>query len=306
MVDRFEGCIAGGAIGDAWGSAFENTTSINQPKTYYWNEDAIAAAPENKWQLSDDTQLTLATCEALAEKNYSPQILAGYFLQYYKQNKLRGIGASTLKAIVDLQAGIHWTQSGRSGEFAAGNGVAMRIAPFAFFPFISKEDIYDATRITHRNDEAYAGALAVYLSIKAILEKKWNGYNSLIEIAIPQLPDTNVRDRLITINNSNIANITEAAKLGNSGYVVDSVPLAIYAASQSPNIGMIKMFEEIIQAGGDTDTNASIAGQIAGCLAGIKNIPNTLAKKLQHMPDYFWMKGITDKTKNALAKYYEK
>jgi hypothetical protein len=43
----------------------------------------------------------------------------------YNKGKLTGLGASTLKALRDLQVGAHWALSGWSGEYAAGNGAAM-------------------------------------------------------------------------------------------------------------------------------------------------------------------------------------
>jgi len=296
MKNNFEGCIIGGVIGDAWGSSYEFESVVDYSKTYIFGE-LPKETIEREWQITDDTQLTLATCEALCENSYTPEKLSKYFLDYYKANKLSGVGASTLKALRDLEVGIHWSLSGRTGEFSAGNGVAMRIAPFAFFSAISREDIYNATKITHKNDEAYVGALAVFLTIQSIVAKKWNGVNDLFEIIVNQLPDTKVRDRFIEISKlPKSTTIETVSKLGNNGYVVNSVPFAIYSATQVLEVGMSEMFEKIIQAGGDTDTNASIAGQIAGALIGIDNIPKCLIDRVKVIKEYSWIKGIINKT----------
>lgn len=293
--DRFESCIICGALGDAWGSSYENEIKIDDSQIFYLGGKKFR--PRN-WCITDDTQMTLATCEVLSESNFTPENLINKFTEYYRNRKLIGIGASTLKAILDTEAGIHWSHAGRVGEFAAGNGGAMRIAPFAFFPHITRQNIFDACRITHRNDEAYAGALAVYLSIKAILHSEWNGNNNLLDLIIPEIPDTNVRDRLIEINkqgpNSSIA---ETAELGTNGYVVNSVPFAIYCSTKILDLGLEEMLRQIINAGGDTDTNASIAGQIAGTLIGTRDIPPQLILKLQNLSDYQWIKQIIDQTK---------
>jgi len=291
----------GGAIGDAWGNSYELESVVDYSKTYFWGE--ILKEHENReWHITDDTQLTLATCEALCTVPYSPENLSKLFLIYYKTKKLSGVGASTLKALKDLEVGIHWSFSGRTGEYSAGNGVAMRIAPFAFFPSISREDIYNASKITHRNDEAYTGALSVFIAIRSVIKKEWNGENNLLEIIINQIPDTKVRDRLIEINNlPESATINDVSKFGNNGYVVNSVPLAIYSAAQILKIGMTKMFQELIKAGGDTDTNCSIAGQIAGTLLGIDNIPKALINKVRGMKEYDWMKKIIDRTKKEIG-----
>src|SRR5438477_11563155 len=116
--DRLAGCIIGGAIGDAWGCAYENL-SFNEDTTTFYLSKPIE--PERTWSFTDDTQLTLITLEALLNSDkLTPQILASNFTLYYKKRKISGIGASTLKALQELEAGGHWSQVGRSGEFAAG------------------------------------------------------------------------------------------------------------------------------------------------------------------------------------------
>ena len=299
ISEKFEACIIGGAIGDAWGSSYENEVQIDTSKTYI-----LGRTPENKrtWAITDDTQLTLASCEALSDdKGFSPKLLSEYFIKYYKERKLTGIGASTLKAIIELEEGGHWSQVGRSGEYAAGNGAAMRIAPFAFIKTISREDVRDVCKITHKNDEAYTGALAVFLSIKAIINKEWNGNNNLFDLLIPQLPDTRVRDRLIEINSMGENRpISDISKLGNNGYVVNSVPFAIFAASQILKLGITNMFQTIIDLGGDTDTNSSMAGQIAGTLIGLENIPDELLSQLKTLDEFKWIREIIDKTKTRI------
>ncbi|UTX49632.1 ADP-ribosylglycohydrolase family protein [Chryseobacterium sp. MA9] len=298
-LDRFEACIISGAIGDAWGSSYENEVETDDSQIYYLGKKNIK---RRVWGITDDTQMTLATCEVLSEGSFTPENLINKFIEYYRSNKLTGIGASTLKAILDTEAGIHWNQAGRIGEFAAGNGGAMRIAPFAFFSEITRQDIYEACKITHRNDEAFSGALAVFLSIKAILNSDWNGSNNLFDIIIPEIPDTNVRDRLIEINSTgNNSSISEISKLGNNGYVVNSVPFAIYCSTKIIDLGLEEMFKQIISSGGDTDTNASIAGQIAGTLIGTENIPYELILKLKKLPYYKWITQIIDATKQKIS-----
>ncbi|QHS60023.1 ADP-ribosylglycohydrolase family protein [Chitinophaga agri] len=296
--ERFEAAVLTGAIGDAWGAGYENYVSPIQPKTFYLHPVETTAPT---WMLTDDTQLTLASCEALTDaRGFSPQVLAEHLVRYYREQRIAGIGASTLKAVQELSAGAHWSQAGRTGEYAAGNGAAMRIMPLAFYDNISRDDIRDSCRITHRNDEAYAGALAVVLTLRAILNGAWTGEEDLLDMLIQQLPDTNVRDRFITISAySGVPTIPAVAALGNNGYVVNSVPFAIFAATRAYTMGIETMLQAVIDAGGDTDTNASIAGQIAGCLLGIKAIPLSLLEKLQALPDYPWMQRIITQTINS-------
>ena len=268
--DRIFGCLIGGAIGDAFGGAYENQMP------------PINFAKARNWCLSDDTHLTLATCEAIIEANgqIEPARIAARFAAWHRAGRVTGIGASTLKALTELVAGGHWALVGRKGERAAGNGAAMRIAPLAFFldPQSSrdKQIIRDVSRITHHHDEAYAGALAIVAAIRAAFDGTWKGEQNLLAQVMDILPDTSVRDRLLALTKLNLPIAAIAGRFGNSGYVVESVPLAIYGAQQITALGFAQLMRELISAGGDTDTIASMAGQIAGTLLGQAGLPSDL------------------------------
>lgn len=291
IIERFQGCILAGAIGDAYGSSYENVSTNHDEATFY----PFGAPPPKipNWQITDDTQLTLATIQAMIEDPTAhPKTIADHFLKLFQQRKLKGVGASTLKALRELNMGGHWGLVGRKGEFAAGNGAAMRVAPLAFRKNISDRNLRDICYITHQNEEAYIGAKCVVLSLRAILNESWEGDSNLIEIIIDQIPDTRVRDRLILIKD--LKDLSAIGKMGNDGYVVNSIPLAIAAANQIKNIGLEKMFSTLIEIGGDTDTNCSIAGQIAGTLIGVDNIPTKLLQKISELSEFDWILNTMD------------
>lgn len=300
VKDRFEGCIIGGAIGDAMGSNYENQVPLQHDSKVYYPFGKPLPLPKPVWHITDDTQLTLATCEAILEnEKVEPASIAQQFVQLYKRRQLTGLGVSTLKSIRELELGGHWSQVGRKGEYAAGNGAATRIAPLAFVSnTLSRQLVENISKITHHNDEAYAGALCVVIGIQAIIQEKWTGKENLFEILIGQLPDTRVRDRLLEINkiqeHATIQSI--AQQFGNRGYVVESVPLALFAASKVQKSGLEQMFQELIVVGGDTDSNCSIAGQIAGTLLGIGAIPEHLLDTLKTLQEYNWIRETIHKS----------
>ncbi len=261
LTDAILGCIVGGALGDAAGAEAEGAPG---------------------WRLTDDTQLTLATCDALTGQDaVCPARLAASFLRWFRARRLTGLGASTLKALRDLDAGAHWALSGCKGERAAGNGAAMRIAPLAFRldPLAdgSRRLIRDVCRITHHSDEAYVGAFAVVLALHAAK----GGEPSLEHIA-SHLPATGTRERLLAYAAlpAGVSIAEAAARFGASGYVIESVPLALFAASRLQDLGFTAMLGQMIAAGGDTDTNASLAGQVAGTTLGLGGLPADLLDKL--------------------------
>ena len=295
VKDRFEGCILCGAIGDAWGSAYEGQANENTEDLYY--PFGVPDEAEKIWSLTDDTQLTLATITAISSNDrVTAKAIADEMLKLYRTRQIRGLGASTLKALQELEFGGHWSQVGRKGEYAAGNGAAMRIAPIAFLPNISNELLRDICSITHHNNEAYVGALCIVKAIQLILEGIWTGKENLIALLVERIPDSRVRDRLIFIND--LEALEAISQLGYSAYVVDSVPLAVAFANRINDLGVKGMLQAIIDAGGDTDTNCALAGQIVGTLLGKKGIPVELLRKLEALEDYDWIWSSIKKFEN--------
>ena len=162
---------------------------------------------------------------------------------------------------------------------AAGNGAAMRIAPLAFVLDPANPGqrtvLRDVCRITHHSDEAYLGALAVLAAIRG---EVWPpGPVSFRELA-DALPDSRVRDRLLLF--SEIPPETPVREIvrrfGSSGYVVETVPLALLLAGRMTAATVGQALAELVEAGGDTDTIGSIAGQVAGARLGLSRLPANL------------------------------
>lgn len=274
--DRLVGCIVGGAIGDAMGGPFEGRPG------------PVAPDPDAPWILSDDTQLTLATCEAIGEGGVvTPEAVADRFLDWFRHQRITGAGASTLEALRNLDVGAHWSISGRQGAMAAGNGAAMRIAPLAFCLDPDDEEdratLRDICRITHHNDEAYVGALAIARAIRAMTSNTSAPGDGLLPRIAATLPDTSVRDRMLTVGRlpGDTPPAVVAARHGCSGFVVDSVPRAIFTAQRADRLAFPELLEEVIAGGGDTDTIASMTGQIVGARLGQSRLPAALLGKFR-------------------------
>jgi ADP-ribosylglycohydrolase len=258
----------------------------------------------DQWTISDDSQLTLATCESIIEAGeVSPEHIANRFVQWYRARRITGMGSSTLKALRDLDAGLHWALAGAKGEKAAGNGSAMRIAPLAFHldPGVEQDRqlVRDVCRITHHNEEAYVGALVIVIAIRALAFDQASPMN-LFQAVMPHLPDSRVRDRMLALSAlSGDATVAEvASEFGSSGFVVDSVPLALYAARSVGTVPFDEVLRNVIEAGGDTDTIASMTGQIAGAWLGASEIPRQLIDMLPHVT---YIERVTDQFARALA-----
>ena len=147
----------------------------------------------------------------------------------------------------------------------------------AFFldPTIATErtTIRDVCRITHRNDEAYLGALSILHTIK-----RGNLDHELIEYLIDQIPDSRIRDRFIEIDTENLTAEQLASRHAPSGYVIDSVPLSILCAMESDSV--LDSIKSIVEFGGDTDTIGSMFGHCFGAIHGASCLPMEIIEQI--------------------------
>ncbi|HPF40077.1 MAG TPA: ADP-ribosylglycohydrolase family protein [Phycisphaerae bacterium] len=296
IEDRIAGCLVGGAIGDGLGRAFEG------------RDGAIDVDLTATQRVSDDTQMTLATCEAiLSAGRVDPAITAERFAAWFRARRITGVGASTMKALQELVAGQHWALAGAKGDRSAGNGAAMRIAPLAFFCDPGDDEdrrlIRDVCRITHHNDEAYVAALAIVVAIRAAAFDTSASMTSLVEAVARRLPDSVTRDRLREAVAASAPSIAwMAGQYGAGGYAAESVPLAIVAASRARELGFDGVIRDLISQGGDTDTNASMAGQIVGARLGLSRVPVALVRGVEDVDKYRELAGRLAELRNAFGR----
>lgn len=265
--DQIIGCLLGGAIGDCTGAMYEGSSAVD------------SLIDDSSSYITDDTQLTLATCRSIVKNSkIDPSSIADEMANLFRRGDIVGIGASTYKSLYEISLGVHWAIAGRKGERAAGNGAAMRIAPLAFLLDPSDRTqrplLRDVCRITHHHDEAYAGALAIALAIRSVCEPPSHEVD-LLGLIARELPDCLVRERLLELSRLDTSTTIQAVseRFGCSGYVVESVPFAIYSANRLGKLCFFDIIEAVIECGGDTDTNASMAGQIMGASIGSASLP---------------------------------
>lgn len=161
----------------------------------------------------------------------------------------------------------------------------MRIAPLAFLLDPVNPDhrvvIRDVSRITHHSEEAYVESLAVLLANYSVLLGAWSPQRTFLALTLDNLPDSAVRDRIEQLAHAQLPAAEVAARFGASGHVVDTVPLALYCAQSIASNDLSDVLAMTIGAGGDTDTIASTAGQLAGTVVGVAGVPSHLLPTIQ-------------------------
>ncbi len=303
IKDKFCGCLLGLAIGDALGMPFEGWSSASIKRQ--WKEVGTTSGPRHSTstfkpflpspfrelgpgQYTDDTLMALCHVRSLIEKRgVEPEDISKEFIEWYDSGNLRGIGATTAYAIKRLKRGYKWQESGATGEYAAGNGGAMRIAPVGLFYHDDltalKEAVRKAVVITHNNSEAVAGALAVaYLVAKAVRNEMHP--DTAIQDTINFIGPCKVSEKLQRAGkllNSDATPEKATETLGTSGYVVETVASAVFCFLYSPE-DFYTTIVNAVEGGKDSDTTAAVAGAISGSYNGIKGIPEDWLENVEN------------------------
>ena len=321
--DRIKGTIIAGACGDAFGMPYEGlkkhqiveyygtVTAKYRDSEYSYHTKGLA-----KGSYTDDTQLTLATIEAILDFDFeeevarhwgelsdhvSNQILAEkighYFVKLYKNKQLIGAGRATKLALKEALKGTSPVKSGLKDAY--GCGAAMRISPIALMPL---EDLSDQGRslleltclvvqITHNSTVGLNSAFLVSSMIKNLLRtdndealdvEEW--LNLASNMASDFDDDTEfsvagkIRENAPYIHESVD---TLADRINTSGLATESVVLALFAFLKEPE-DFEQLMISCVRNGGDTDSIASIAGNFFGALNGFSAIPMKYVINLQN------------------------
>jgi ADP-ribosylglycohydrolase len=281
MFDKVKTTLLGGMLGDAYGNRFSN---MDIP-----TKDEV-------WRFTDATQLTIATCESLMETHH-PQAdhIALKFADYYRDGKIAGMTPSTLRSLILLSMGKRKREDGPSmtTDVSESPGAAMRIAPLAFLLDPHEESDQTAIRsvckITDEGDEAFAGALAVLLSIRLAQNARQNFIPQVIRL----LPESRTRENLVEITrNPDISLRRLLLQREQQNHAADSVPIALLAAQKSATAGIRTVWKELVSSARDGAILCSIAGQIAGAFLTENEFPTEWVERVRTHGEYQAFDGI--------------
>jgi ADP-ribosyl-[dinitrogen reductase] hydrolase len=262
IKDRCLGALVGLAVGDAIGTTLEF-----KPFGRYGQREMEGGGPFNlrpgEW--TDDTSMALCLAESLIKfpALNTGDLLSRFYLWREKgrlsvTGKCFDIGTQTSQAIDDwllrrriVAANTETKDNVAAKTEAKGNGCIMRLAPVAI-------------RWHHRNEMATAVAEAQTVTT----------HNNPSCIIASRLL---VNDLVSAINGHSIIQ-KRTPKVYSSGEVGDTYAAAHWALSFDDG------FESVVlraaNMGGDADTVAAVAGQMAGAVYGLRAIPSRWRARL--------------------------
>lgn len=257
-TDRRKGALYGHLVGDALGVTWEFLAPVGA----YDGDQKLSVAPApyevvgggpfgfGPGEGSDDTDMLFCALDAYDDEgNFSEDKMIGNMLAW-AATRPPDIGGQTLSALT-----AYFRRSKpRRDEAAQGNGGLMRAAahPLKQATMAGAADAaYADTLLTHPSREAgycsaeYAAALYNLIageSVEDVLADCWyTGYDK-------PTPE-------------------------RGGHCIHSMKLALWALANVEELGFEETMNRVIATGGDTDTNACIAGALMGAAVGYDAIP---------------------------------
>lgn len=280
--DAIAGCLLGGAVGDAIGLPFEGLSPgriarlRNGPLQYrfFFGHGMV----------SDDTDHAIFVTQALMKSKGDigkfKKSLA-WRLRFWLICLPAGVGFATLRSIIKL-----WLGFTNSGIYSAGNGPCMRSAMIGAILCddapARRAHVQASTLLTHTDPKAFTGALAIAEIAARLVNQEWQTrppvdeltamLNSLSSDTEWQAAVKGIQESCLAPEPALIAQKYFGGKNGVSGYTMHTVPFAIIAWYQ--HFGSYHdTIDAVVNAGGDVDSVAAIAGALAGASAGLSGIP---------------------------------
>ncbi len=298
--DRAQGALLGLAVGDAFGTTLEFTsptavpfeTALTGPHVEVTGGGPFAV---ERGQVTDDTMMAVCLWRSLrACGRFSPEDVAPRYVAWAKETF--DIGVQTDAALRRIEGGMSPLLAGRSVWLAAerrpaGNGSLMRTAPIGVFFANDAEARVRATvmdsQITHADPRcilacaALNGAIAAAVRGEATSAKKaFAGARADVQQACTLLPGDPEDATAQTAIESDLraafellpALYTEQLHMHSmQGFVRVALRLAFFELAAGRPFA--QALTNVVNRGGDADTNGAITGALLGAFQGEAAIP---------------------------------
>lgn len=270
---RFIGALLGAAAGEALGAPHAGKKAADAPRE-------ITGPGET------NDRLLLLMRSLVSRKRFDIEDVAQGLLKWF-QGKPKAIGKQTKSALENLRAGEGPLQSGAiawedSERKAAGNGTAKVCAPIGLLHVKNLDGLSDDaaafSKITHY-DPRCAGACAGVATAVALLVRGGSDAEEAVSraaTAAGALSD----DALAAIERGALHKPSDLHVDGDdAGFVLRTLEIAFAAVASAAS------FEDgvaaVVSRGGDTESNAAVAGALLGAKFGKSQVPDRWLAKVK-------------------------
>ncbi|EFR04833.1 ADP-ribosylglycohydrolase [Nannizzia gypsea CBS 118893] len=310
--------VGGGIFQFPVGAATDDTDMTRGVLLAYYHH-LIPKESRQQQLLDDDSQ----SGSAVIDSHDVVKLAAQYFLNWLngdwpgrqKGGRPVDIGGATLAGLLKLNGIENLDQAG-AGIGQAGNGSLMRCIPTGIFQACRAEMMEQSMRIsaiTH-NDARCTISCAAYNTIVYALLREKSPREAIDEAlqAAKSLEESCDQDtgravekaiRLgLTLSTADMATNGPKELQGKAkGYVLESLSIAVAALIDTRPLEDILV--DVVRIGGDTDTNAAIAGGLLGVRDGVDAIPLRWRETLQFHQEFERIGSLlVEATKNSYCE----
>jgi ADP-ribosyl-[dinitrogen reductase] hydrolase len=276
LITRARGALLGLVVGNQLGVPTERYGTAKAIREAFPQGIRDLTPPPRGSPFDDDAAMTLLLAESLVEKgDFDATDVAERWVRWMKIDG-RGIGLTTQRALRLIERGTEPFEAGRlagSAGAAASNGAVMRCIPVALRYQDNPDKLVRVSTqqaaVTHADARCTWGAVAVNLAARELL----HGNPYFVEEVLHRLQGAAPRTLVAAIRRVPWEQESDLpiAVAGEYGYVVHCVEIAFWYALHRPSLEEVLIF--LTEAGGDTDTNAAVAGALLGARDGEAGIP---------------------------------
>ena len=306
--EYFQGCLIGGAVGDAlgWPVEFMRYSQIKGKYGKAGIHDLVISS-SGKAEITDDTQMTIFTAEGILRADsvlnnqvicdealsvyYSYQrwlitqgypkvkeyelIYDGWLLNKVELNVRRAPGNTCLSALSSRKQGSINNPINNS----KGCGGIMRVAPAGLYYEKEKAFVMGAefAAITHGHPSGYLSAGAFAFLIASLIEG--NEIELAINETIAELINydnhkecSDILVKALELAKSNVSDEEAISELGEGWVGEEALGISVYFSLKYSN-DFEKGLIASVNHDGDSDSTGSITGNILGAYLGLGKIP---------------------------------
>ncbi len=278
VVSRARGALLGLVAGNQLGVPTEHLGTPEAIRKAFPNGVSDLAPPPKNSPYDDDAAMALLLGESLVQSNgFDAADVARRWVKWMKVDG-RGIGITTKRALTLIDRGKEPFEAGRliyeeNPRRAAGNGSVMRCIPVALRYHDDVDRLIRVSTqqaaITHADERCTWGAAAVNLAARELLHGNIYFVDEVLHRIGDRAPRA-LRDAIHRVPRESESDLPIAIA-AEAGYVVHCIEIAFWFVTHDRTLEDALL--SLVQAGGDTDTNAAVAGALLGARYGESALP---------------------------------
>ena len=283
IADRVLGSVLGLALGDALGAPFEFSRREDIPDPLVPFERQWMGLPPGT--TTDDTAMALNLVRSLAQNGaLVPADLMARHLKWLDSDP-RDVGMLTRRVLRRVEAGEEpeaaaeavWQE--RGPEVSAGNGSVMYCAPlgaaYANRPITLLGVAPWLSALTHFDERCRTAVVAVTVTVASLI--RGDDPEAAVRKSVEVVLDRPGGEELEFLVDA--AGWDRAVDGPDQGFCLYTAAIGLQAVARSLDVE--EELLHVVGLGGDTDTNAAVAGALLGAAVGATGLPKAWLERLQ-------------------------